>query len=256
MNKIDVYGSFVQALFFSGSVSIPKFLMTSYVSLGLTDQQMLLIIQILSEMDTNPYPQASFLAHRMQATAEEIEEMIGRMVERRLLTIEKNWNSVERKWYYSYSILGLIDKLTELWAIEGAKQFTAERSPAEKESRIEAERVNPQANHLSLENLVQTFEKELGRPLTGMECEHLETWLASHFSDELIIEALRRGVAAGIRSFRYLDSILREWEKKGLRTKVEVEADDVNFQARQEKKPQVRKRSGKPAGDKYENFYL
>lgn len=255
MNKIDVYGSFMQALFFSGSVSIPKYLLKCYQALGLTDQQMMLIIHILSEMEENPYPQATLLAQRMRATSDEIEEMIGRLVERRLLTIEKKWNPSEKKWYYSYSIIGLIDRLAENYAIEGVKQFTAERSPNEMRDGTK-ERSEIQASRNDLKELVNIFEQELGRPLTGLECEHMETWLASHFSSELIIEALRRGVAAGIRNFRYLDSILREWDKKGLRTKNEVEADDAEFQARQEKKPLMKKKTRKPSDDKYENFYL
>lgn len=257
MSKIDVYGSFTQALFFSGSVSIPKYLLAHYVALGLTDQQMLLIIHILSEMGSNPYPQASLLAQRMQAGTEEIEETIGRLVERGLLTIEKSWNAQEKKWSYSYSILGLIDQLVEQWAIEGVKQFTSGRLPQEP-----ADQGAPSVETVtdpSMEKLISLFEEELGRELTVFECQHLQAWLASHFSAELIIEALRRGVAAGIRSFRYLDSILREWDKKGLRTRAEVETDDQYFQARQEKKLSTRKRTKKQATgktDKYEDFYL
>ncbi|CAA7601854.1 Replication protein, DnaD/DnaB domain [Acididesulfobacillus acetoxydans] len=259
MSKIDVYGSFAQALFFSGPVAVPKYLLLHYAALGLTDQQMVLLIHILSEMGTNPYPQASVLAQRMQAGTEEIEEMIGRLVERGLLAIEKSWNAEERKWSYSYSILGLIDKLAEQWALEGVKQFTSNRSP--KAPSVPATEAVAPVNDPTADKLISLFEQELGRELTVFECQHIEAWLSAHYSGELIVEALRRGVAAGIRSFRYLDSILREWEKKGLHTKAEVEADDRYFQARQEKKAPGRKRAkkvqdGKTDKDKYEDFYL
>ena len=60
-----------------------------------------------------------------------------------------------------------------------------------------------------------------------------------------------------IRNFRYLDSILREWEKKGLRTRTEIEAEDAYFQARQEKKtPKQKNAVPKTASNKYDNFYL
>jgi DNA replication protein len=93
----------------------------------------------------------------------------------------------------------------------------------------------PQAeknNDLNLQKITSVFENEMGRPLTGFECEHIEKWLIASYSQELIIEALRRGVSAGIRNFRYLDSILREWEKKGLKTLNEVQTEDEYFKAK------------------------
>lgn len=255
MNKIDIYGSFTQALFFSGSVAIPKYLLHHYASLGLSEKEMMLVIHILSWLEGNPYPQASQLGQHMQATTEEIEEMIGRLVERGLLSIEKTWNAAERRWSYSYSILGLVDKLVEQWAIEGIKQYTSDKAQVQASSGLQQQKGSFQ--RAQLDPLISVFEQELGRPLTAIECEQIQTWLDSHFTQELIVEALRRGVTAGIRSFRYLDSILREWEKKGLRTRAEVEADDEYFQARQEAKPKRRAKKNAPSKpDKYEDFYL
>lgn len=256
MNKIDIYGSFTQALFFSGSVSIPKYILRHYVSLGMTESEMMLIIHILSLSGENPYPLAIQLGQHMQASTGDIEEMIGHLVERGLLSIDKSWNPAEHKWFYSYNILGLIDKLIEQWAIEGVKQYTAEQSQQQTApGRIEHQ--EKQLPQTALNPLVVKFEQELARPLTALECEHIQTWLDANFSQELVIEALRRGVSAGIRSFRYLDSILREWEKKGLRTRVEVEADDQDFQARQETKQKRRvKKAASGKTDKYEDFYL
>lgn len=253
MNKISVYGSFAQALFFSGVVSIPKYLLTHYKKIGINDYEMLVLIQILCESETNPYPSITTLASRMTTSPAEIEDNLGSLVERKLLTIERHWNPIEQKWGNSYSFVGLIDELAELWAIERSQQLEEER--ALKQSQVVS---NPSITltNPSMEKLVQTFEQELGRLLTRLECENLDRWL-SNFSDELIIEALRRGVSAGIRNFRYLDSILREWEKKGLRTRAEIEAEDAYFQSRQEKKTAKPKtKAAKTTSSKYENFYL
>lgn len=254
MNKVSVYGSFTQALFFSGVVSIPKYLLTHYTEIGLNDLEMMVLIQILCEAETNPYPSIATLAGRMTASPSDIEEGVGRLVERKLLAIERHWNPNEQKWSNSYSLVGLIDELAELWAIERAQKLEEERTlkQSQSSSRPTLTPTNP-----PLENLIHIFEQEFGRPLTGLECENLDRWLSSHFSEELIIEALRRGVSAGIRNFRYLDSILREWEKKGLRTRNEIEAEDTYFQSRQEKKIKKSKNQApKATPDKYENFYL
>jgi len=254
MNKVSVYGSFTQALFFSGVVSIPKYLLTHYTKIGINDHEMMLLIQILCESESNPYPSIATLASRMTTSPSNIEEDLGSLVERKLLTIERYWNPIELKWGNSYSFVGLIDELAELWAIERSQQLEEERA-------LRQSQVTPNTptspNNPSMENLVQTFEQELGRLLTRLECENLDRWLSSHFSEELIIEALRRGVSAGIRNFRYLDSILREWEKKGLRTRAEIEAEDAFFQSRQEKKTTKPKgKTTKTTSNKYENFYL
>jgi DNA replication protein len=68
--------------------------------------------------------------------------------------------------------------------------------------------------------------------------------------------ALRKGVEGGTRVFRYLDSILREWEKKGLRTAAEIEAEDERF--RQANSGGKKRRTGKKAADlnKYDDLYL
>jgi DNA replication protein len=254
MNKVSVYGSFVQALFFSGVVAIPKYLLTHYIEIGLNDREMMVLIQILCEAETNPYPSIATLAGRMTASPSDIEEVMGRLVERKLLAIEKYWNPIEQKWGNSYSIVGLIDEIAELWAIERSQQLEEERTQIQSQSSPQptSTPINP-----PMENLVHVFEQELGRPLTQLECENIDRWLSSNFSEELIVEALRRGVSAGIRNFRYLDSILREWEKKGLHTRAEIEAEDAYFQSRQEKKTTKPKNQvPKTTSNKYEKFYL
>ncbi|EGW41851.1 MULTISPECIES: DnaD domain protein [unclassified Desulfosporosinus] len=254
MNKVSVYGSFTQALFFSGVIAIPKYLLTHYTEIGLSDAEMMVLIQILCEAETNPYPSIATLAGRMTASPADIEEVVGRLVERKFLAIERYWNSSEQKWSNSYSLVGLIDELAELWAIERSQQLEEERSLKQSQSSPQP---TSTAINSSAENLVRTFEQELGRLLTRLECENLDRWLSSNYSEELIIEALRRGVSAGIRNFRYLDSILREWEKKGLRTRAEIEAEDAYFQSRQEKKATKSKsQTPKTTSNKYEKFYL
>src|SRR5665648_574733 len=239
MNKVNVYGSFTQALFFSGVVSIPKYLLTHYKKIGLSDGEMMVLIQILCEAESNPYPSIATLAGRMTAPAVEIEEFVGRLVEKKLLTIERYWNPIDQKWANTYSFVKQLDEERSL------KQHQSSSHPI-------STSINP-----SMENLVHTFEQELGRLLTHLECENIDRWLSSHFTEELIIEALRRGVSAGIRNFRYLDSILREWEKKGLRTRAEIEAEDAYFQSRQDKKTtKAKKTVAKATPNKYDNFYL
>lgn len=263
MTKVNVYGSFVQALFFSATVGVPKYFLNHYSDLQISHIEALLLIQIMSELESNPYPSAQLLAKRMNLEVSQVEEMLANLMMKNYLSIEKRWDPEVRKSYSSYSLTGLIDELADRWAIEQVKVF-------EEEQRFEKEVENSQSqnnSNLTMERIIKTFEQELARPVTAIECEIISSWMNSNFSEELILEAFKRGVMAGIRNFRYLDSILREWDKKGLRTLAEVEADDAYFQSRQEKSIRT-KNSGpnrttqnkstgrnKPT-DKYENFYL
>lgn len=250
MSKVNVYGSFAQALLFSGSVSIPQYLLNHYVDLGLTDQEMMVLIHIISAGEPYRYLSPEALSSRMSASAREIEEVLGKMVERKLISIENYWDSKENKWDSRYSIVGLLDELADHWAIDQVKQFEKQQKLANAKPNIGSQ------DHPSGKSIFQTFEHELGRPLTEMELDYIKSW-QQQYSSELINEALRRGVSAGIRNFRYLDSILREWEKKGLRTINEVLADDAYFQSRQEEKNKPKSRTTrKPSSGKYDNFYL
>ncbi|HWQ72438.1 MAG TPA: DnaD domain protein [Desulfitobacteriaceae bacterium] len=253
MNKVNVYGSFTQALLFSGTASVPRYLLNHYNDLGLNNLEMLLIIHILSELDSNANPSLDLLAQRMKMTNTEVENMIENLKERNLISVEQYWDNSDQCWYNNFSFIGLIEELAERWAIGQMRQY--EKETIQKDNQQDPN--NQSQPDLKLQKLVDIFEQELGRPLTGLECEHITNWLSAHFSEEIIIEALRRGVSAGIRNFRYLDSILREWEKKNLRTKAEIELDDANFQARQQKKNATKlNQDKKTPPEKYENFYL
>lgn len=255
MSKINLYGSFVQALFFSATVGIPKYFLNHYSELEISHIEALLLIQIMSELETNTYTSSQMLAQRMNLEESQVEEMIAHLMKQNYLSIEKRWNSEERKSYSSYSIVGLIDELSERWAIEQVKNFEDEQKELGEQAQATL-RINP-----TMERVIRTFEQELARPLTSIECEIISGWISSNFSEELILGAFKRGIMAGIRNFRYLDSILREWDKKGLRTIAEVEADDAYFQSRHEKSTRMKKAgqnqsSRKVPTDKYENFYL
>lgn len=78
-------------------------------------------------------------------------------------------------------------------------------------------------------NLFDLFEKEFGRTLSPMEFEIIKGWLENHFSEELIICALKEAVYNGVFRLNYIDRILFEWKKKGIQTKEDVEKNNREF---------------------------
>ena len=73
------------------------------------------------------------------------------------------------------------------------------------------------------EDMYNIFEEEFGRTLSPMEYEIIESWRDKNISDELIIMALKEAVYNGVSNLRYIDKILYEWSKKGVRTKKDLE---------------------------------
>ncbi len=249
MPKNNVYSGFSQALFFSGCASIPRFLLDHYSELGISDREMMLIIHLLNETDDPEHDLDEQIVIKMGISPQDYKLLIHSLIEKGFIDVRKQKNQKVNQPAKTpkYDISGLVDQLFELWGIDQYRRLEANGRNKLRPTSMD----DP-----SLSKLIVVFEKELGRPLTGFECEHIEKWLNSNHTEELVIEALRRGVSAGIRNFRYLDSILREWEKKGLKTRLEVEAEDQNFQARTARKTDRQTKLKAPNKNKYDDLYL
>ena len=85
-------------------------------------------------------------------------------------------------------------------------------------------------------NVFSMIEQEFGKTLSPIEYEIIKAWLESNKSVELIGCALKESVMNGVRNLRYMDKILYEWEKKGIRTKDDVDAHMNNRRKKEESK--------------------
>ena len=96
------------------------------------------------------------------------------------------------------------------------------------------------------EDIFKVFESELGRTISSMELEMINGWLTTGTSEEIILGALREAVYNGVTSFRYIDKIIYEWEKKGFKTGSKT-MDDVNkyMKSRREEKSKDKEASKK-----------
>ena len=70
-------------------------------------------------------------------------------------------------------------------------------------------------------DIYSKYEKELGRPLSPMEGEIISKWL-EEYDEELIILALKEAIYNGTTNFRYIDRIIFEWHKKGIKTEKDI----------------------------------
>ena len=71
-------------------------------------------------------------------------------------------------------------------------------------------------------NIFEIIEKEFGRTLSPIEFEIIKAWLDNNMSEDLIKEAIKEATLNNVSNLRYIDKILYEWGKAGIKT-----VDDV-----------------------------
>ncbi len=72
-------------------------------------------------------------------------------------------------------------------------------------------------------NIFEIIEKEFGRTLSPIEFEIIKAWLDGGFSEELIKEAIKEATMNNVSNLRYIDKILFEWGKAGIKSAEDVE---------------------------------
>ncbi|MDD2469415.1 MAG: DnaD domain protein [Bacilli bacterium] len=187
------------------SIHIPLYLAKNYKSLKM-DEKELLIMGILMESDS--LIDYAKIADYLNISEQDVLLILNNIQEKGLLEIKvvKNEDGIMEE---HVSIDNLYSKLA--LAIIGVK--------SEKET-----------------NIFEVFESEFGRTLSSMEYEIITGWLESNYQEEVIIEALREAVYNGASNLRYIDRILYEWNKKGIKSVTEVRKEKERFtKAKREK---------------------
>ncbi|MBP3040144.1 DnaD domain-containing protein [Bacillaceae bacterium Marseille-Q3522] len=201
-----------------GTISIPNLLLTQYRNLHLHEVELVLLMQLLSFAEKgNAFPTPEQLSSVMNISPEECAEYLRKLIQRGFIEIV---DAKEGIGFEKYSLIPLWERLAErfLRIEQHEKEQTFEKETGE---------------------LYRCFEQEFGRPLSPLESETLMMWLDEDFHDTTIIKAaLREAVLSGKLNFRYIDRILFEWKKNGIKTIEQAKIHSLKF--RQNKKQQNR----------------
>ena len=87
--------------------------------------------------------------------------------------------------------------------------------------------------------IFEVIEKEFGRTLSPIEFEIIKAWLDNDMSEALIREAIKEATFNGVSNLRYIDKILYEWGKNGIKTVADVEANRRKRNKQKEKEESV-----------------
>ena len=185
---------------------IPKILINNYKNLKITDEELIVIIVIMSYGNKVIYNPEEF-SNENGGSKRNIMKIIDNLCDKNILSlvIEKN----NRKTYEYISLDCLYDKLFNI-VIDNKEEKEIDNS------------------------IFSIFENELGRTLSPMEYEKIKEWITSGNSSEIITCALREAVMNGISNFNYIDRILDNWKKKGYKTRDDVIKDKEKYHSKKE----------------------
>lgn len=180
------------------NISIPRRLLYNYKKLKINETELIVLIFLINSDIYNP----KLIADNMDIKLPLLLEMIELLKEKGFIKIElKNVNNIKEE---VVNLDGLYEKiaLSMMGNIE------------QKETTI-----------------YDTFEKELGRTLSPIEYEIIGEWLNEN-TEEILLLALKEATYNGVSNFRYIDRIVHEWNKKGIKTKDDVIKNNQDFKVK------------------------
>lgn len=217
----------------SGNFTIPANLLTHYKKLNLSDQEMILIMHLLFFSDRgNFFPTPMELAERMTGDCSTI---LRKLIQKGFIDIKEGFSEQGIR-YEMYSLDPLWEKLVNQIQVQQTVQETKKHEQQETD-------------------LYSCFEMEFGRPLSPFECESLAMWHDDDGHEAVIIKAaLKEAVISGKLNFRYIDRILFEWKKNGIKTIEQAKNYSRKFRQNQQFQQQKEQPTEKPGSVPFYNW--
>ena len=189
----------------NNNYQIRKELLFNYKSLNITDSEFIVLIYLINQSSDIYNPKQ--ISNDLKLSLNDVLELINSLVEKGIIKIElKKINNIRTE-------------VIDLESLYEKVAFSLEPKEEVKDS-----------------NIYSTFETEFGRTLSPMEYEIISGWLDNGYTEELITLALKEATYNGVSNLRYIDKIIYEWGKKGIKTKEDVEKNKKQFKNNSEKK--------------------
>ena len=206
---------------------IPKSLLENYRLLPMSEDELLLLLRLFGPLKRSGHITLKEAASELNLSTEETLLMLQSLVNCGALSLDRSGRS--------YNCSKLFRFLEECWLNE------QRNTPAntEQDEASPLKRSQSKDYVLTMSRLYRRFEAELGRSLKYSENEQIRQWLEEdRLSVEMIEEALRRAVLQNKGTLAYINSILRDWSKKGYHSLEDVlELDTKPMKTKSGKNP-------------------
>lgn len=188
---------------------VPKLLLSNYKKLKLTSDELILLIYIINDRDVTFNPKK--ISTELELNLEEVMNLFESLITKDILKLDNK------------KIDGIITEninLDELYI--KLSHLVISESEEEQPSTI-----------------YDKFEEKFGRTLSPMEYAIIGGWQDLNYSDELILMALDEAVYNGVYKLNYIDKILFEWNKKGIKSREDKIKNDTEFKNRKSEKKEL-----------------
>ena len=179
-------------------VTIPSLLFYHYKQLGISADDVLLLTYLINgDVSFNPKK----ISNDLNLDLSELMDQITHLKEKNLLTVELK--KIGDKRMEIINMDGFYEKLIAL--------------------------IFEEQEELNQETIYDIFEREFGRTLSPMEYEIINAWQENNINHDTIVLALKEAVYNGVNNLRYIDRILSEWAKKGIKTQEDLDKEKEAF---------------------------
>lgn len=184
-------------IFKQGHIVIPLFMLQHYKELKLEIGEFLFLMYLYNLGNKFIFDPSKF-ASDLNLDIKDVMNYIGALSDKHFIRVEVMKNDK-----------GLMEEMVLM------DDFYSELS------LITMDEIN-NASSTDSSNIYEVIEKEFGRTLSPMEYEIIRAWLDNDMSEELIQEAIKEATYNGVSNLRYIDKILYEWSKLGIKTAKDV----------------------------------
>ena len=182
---------------------IPNILLKNYRKLNITDSELIVLVYLINtDISFNPKQ----IAKDLNFDLSEIMNIITSLTEKGILKIDIINKKVREE----------VINLEELYKKLG---FIVVNDEIKENSN----------------NIFDIFEKDFGRTLSPIDYEIITDW-QKNYNDEIILLALKEAVFNGVNNLRYIDKILIDWNKKGIKNEQDIINDRKSFQSKKQNK--------------------
>lgn len=199
-------------LFKCGNLTIPLYIFKKREKLKLEYDELIFLMYLYNKGDNIIFNPGE-ISEELNMTIEEVMIFISNLTEKRYIRVKSEKNDKD-----------IIEDKIDL------SNFY------QKLSLIMVGDVNKEDK--SIESSVFSFiEREFGRTLSPVEVEIIKSWLENGYTEELVNEAVKEAVFNGVSNLRYIDKILYEWQKKGIKDKKDVEKNREMHRKKEKEEP-------------------
>lgn len=222
----------------AGNIDISLVLLQRYHEIGLTDQELIIYLQIKAMLDRGYVePSTEKIAKYMGIQPTQVFSGIENMRAKNLVVFETKRDEKQRL-VTTLNFHQLYQKLMELPDGSAVRAVDRQANDGNNFRQIKDEP--------SRADIFTMLEQEFGRSLSPIDLEIVSNWFdVDHFLPILMQEAIKEAVANQALNLRYIESILVNWTKLNYHSKQDVLKNSKRRQRFQNKQNGTKKNTPK-----------